>query len=744
MPHPRAPRLVLVALAIIFFAPLLLQPGALIYPASGFGSDLITTHWPEFGDFTRALRQGYVPLWSGSVLLGRPFAGDVGTLWMYPPGLLALIAPPALAFNLLSLLHVALAGILAHLYLRLGLRLSDPAALAGALVFMFWPRFMAHVAGGHVGLTGAAALLPLMLLGAQWAFVEGRWFGAALIALSLYGQLTGLVQNFIYGVWVVIAYALAAAVWRASRERRRARAVAQPLGALALAGALTAGLAAVVLLPALELLPYTTRQGLTLEAAGGFSLPPAVLLNLALPFRQQFPEWLMYIGALPLALALLALCGARRRWALAMWALVAVCAVYALGPAGGLFSLAFNLLPGFNLLRAAPRLWLLAGMALSVAVALGAETLAQSMATPPALRRILAGLALLWLIGLGSTFILPVVDSVVVVSELVALAALGAVGWARDRGRLSATHAQASGLAVLAASLLMINWRFLSSLQPAETFLRPFPPFAVADPERGRERWYAETPRFQYALAAERGIETVQGVQSFQLAHSVELVSLASGCRLRGYAAAVPPCLSGELAGATIRTTDPSARLLGVLNARWLLRAEPPEGAEWRPVPGFADLYENTRWLPRAFVVGEARQVVETDVLAQLPTIDPATTALLSEPLPEPLRTPAASGPVDSFHPANPQSLTISLDRTAPGLLVVSIAWAPGWQARLDGDPAPVYRVNHALLGVYVPAGEHTVHLEYSPRGWQWGWPISLLTLCGLGVWSVMARRARR
>jgi hypothetical protein len=728
----------LAALAVIYLLPLLVQPDALIYPASNLGSDLALSHWPEFAVFARYLRQGTIPLLDGSILLGRPLAGDVGTLWMYPPVLLALVAPPVLAFNLLSLGHLAVAGLLAYVYLRHGPKLTEGGALAGALVFMFWPKFITHLTGGHIGLSGAAALLPLALLGAHTTFVEGRWSGVPLIAISLYGQLTGLVQNFIYGVWIVMAYAVAAMIWRARWKPFSAWKAVQPIVALSIAGVLTGGLAAVVLLSALELLPIVTRQGLSLEAASAYSLPPVLVLNLLLPFRQQFPEWTMYIGAVPLMLCAFAVAGPRRKLARAMLGLAALAVVYSLGPSGGLFTLAFEFLPGFNLLRAAPRLWLAAGAPVAIAVGLGFE----AVLAQPALRRpqrvMLIVVAVCLFIAALSTFGANVIDPVIVISDLLALFAFTGVVALHARGRVSAAGLHRGVLAVLIATSLITSWRFLSFIRPEETFLREFPVFDITQADSGSERWYVETPQFPYALAGARGIETVQAIQSFQLIYPVELITLASGCDVSAYTAAVPACLTTEATSGVKHATQPSARLLGMLNARWMLRAQLPADADWRPVPGQPNLYENARFLPRAFVVGEARRVTPEAVLVQLPEIDPATSALVVEALPGELTQPETSGPVVAFEYHSPQAISVQVNRTAPGLLVVSMAWAPGWQATVDGAPAMVYRTNHALLGVYLPAGEHTVALDYSPRGWQWGWPISVLTLVGLMLSGVV------
>ena len=48
-------------------------------------------------------------------------------------------------------------------------------------------------------------------------------------------------------------------------------------------------------------------------------------------------------------------------------------------------------------------------------------------------------------------------------------------------------------------------------------------------------------------------------------------------------------------------------------------------------------------------------------------------------------------------------------------LLVYSDSWALGWSATVDGTPAPVLRVNEAIRGVIIPAGEHDLIWTYRP-----------------------------
>jgi hypothetical protein len=64
----------------------------------------------------------------------------------------------------------------------------------------------------------------------------------------------------------------------------------------------------------------------------------------------------------------------------------------------------------------------------------------------------------------------------------------------------------------------------------------------------------------------------------------------------------------------------------------------------------------------------------------------------------------------------------ITSDADAPAVVVLTEAWAPGWKASLDGGPAmAAIPVDAMLVGAPVPAGRHTVELEYVPPGLEWG-----------------------
>ena len=74
----------------------------------------------------------------------------------------------------------------------------------------------------------------------------------------------------------------------------------------------------------------------------------------------------------------------------------------------------------------------------------------------------------------------------------------------------------------------------------------------------------------------------------------------------------------------------------------------------------------------------------------------------------------------------------------APGLLVVSNTWVPGWTATVDGAPATVERGNEWQQVIPLrKAGQHEIRLRFAPPGFALGWAITAgaITLWGaLGV----------
>ena len=81
----------------------------------------------------------------------------------------------------------------------------------------------------------------------------------------------------------------------------------------------------------------------------------------------------------------------------------------------------------------------------------------------------------------------------------------------------------------------------------------------------------------------------------------------------------------------------------------------------------------------------------------------------------------------------------------ASAYLVVRASHARGWQARVDGVPAPVLRANGKHRAVAVSAGRHEVVLRYAPPGLIPGLALSIASLiAALVLFAAGGRRGRR
>ncbi|MFC2023355.1 YfhO family protein [Chloroflexota bacterium] len=93
----------------------------------------------------------------------------------------------------------------------------------------------------------------------------------------------------------------------------------------------------------------------------------------------------------------------------------------------------------------------------------------------------------------------------------------------------------------------------------------------------------------------------------------------------------------------------------------------------------------------------------------------------------------------------DPNTMRIDVKASGPAFVVVSEVYYPGWQARVEDQEAIILRVDHALRGVVVPAGGHTVVLEYHPLTVYWGAALGALgILLALGFLLLPLVRGKR
>ena len=410
------------------------------------GYDTQTYFYPYWAAAFDALRSGRIPLWNPDLFMGVPFLANPQAAVFYLPNWLLLGLSPERAISVALILHVAWAAAGTAALTRTALRLGWAAAAAGAAVFAFGGYFVAQ--SGHVNQVSATAWLPWLLLGLDRAVAGDRraWLAlplvCALMLLAGHPQVAymSLVFGLVYAV--IVGGSKDGAAWRG-----RFRGAVRGLLAWAAAGAGGVLLAAVQVLPTLELSHHGIRSGgLPLYEAASFSLPGEEFLRAVLPTFTALPsstEFVAHIGLSGIILAVLGVAARPgRARTLLFVATLAATLLLAVGPATPLFTLAHRLVPGFDLFRVPPR-WLLLGiLAAALLAAQGVESLGRGRVALGEWRRGTGaglGLAALGLALAAMGALHPVSDEVSrpwIAAGLLALALLAAAyaspwAWAR-------------------------------------------------------------------------------------------------------------------------------------------------------------------------------------------------------------------------------------------------------------------------------------------------------------------------
>ena len=422
---PRATRLLaplaLLALIALFFHKMVFSNLIL---ARG---DVFLYFYPYWSAAADALRAGRVPLWNPDLFMGVPLLANSQVGFFYPLNWpLWLLLPTPYAVSAAIVLHLAIAGLGAYLAGRRALGLGRMAGLVTAVAFALGGYLSAQVE--HVNQLQGLAWLPwfMVVLDGRSASQNGRALlrralgVAVLFALQLLAghTQTTFITGVGVGVWILSGeWRVARSEWRGARGEwargRGARRVGAWLvgrvGPVVVGGGLALLLAAMQLLPTLELAGLSSRQGgLPPNEALSFSLHPLLLARALLPAYGQglFSE---YTAVLPLTVLALAWFGGwqwrGRPEVRPALVLAGVGLFLALGAFNPLYWLLARL-PGFDLFRA-PARWL-ALYALGAALLAGAGW--QTLAARPAdwrrsLRAFLLAALLLMVWGLVGAFL---------------------------------------------------------------------------------------------------------------------------------------------------------------------------------------------------------------------------------------------------------------------------------------------------------------------------------------------------
>lgn len=728
-------------------------PASLFFPALFLGRVLFWgapmlqfVPWRQFA--LQTVLGGHLPLWNPLVGLGAPLLANYQSALLYPPTWLQAVMGVASGQAWLVALHLFWSGVGVWVLAR-RLGLGSLASLVAGMSF----SLSTYVVGrsGFLPINASVAWLPWIIVGVDrlaaapsdgWLNLRDRGAFPLTVAALAFQWLSGHAQI----AWYTFLLATAWLTWRVLENRH----AGMPLRAFArfgLASAVAGCLAAPQLLPTLEYLSISQR-GVSVgrDLAMTYSFWPWHLLGLLTPDLFGSPvagdywgygnywEDAIYVGILPLCMAIAAGWRAiRGRGPLPglgrfLIGLGAVSLLLALGWNTPVYPLLFDWVPSFALFQAPSRwmLWLVFALALLAGLGVQAWGTARNR-NLYWLRLGTAGGVAVVLGALVAAQALPGVRSTFVRSVGTAglwLVVTGALALMRrpEPGKL---WKGAVGVAVI-ADLVIAGWG-LNPMARAELYQgasRLVPQLG------GNGRVYmAPDVEYRYKYGTVFKFDTFQPAFNFT---EVRQYGLANANMLDGIQSVnnFDPILPGRYAVMVSAIPD----LPEQIQARWLTAfdvrlAATALDAAGRPVLKPLSGGQRAWFVDRVQFAADESDGLHQSLAADF---DPTRVAVV-EGLTETF-APLLPGQGDAeWRPSDdPNRFLVETHSDSGGWVTLSTAYAPGWAAKLDGNPMPVYPADGVLMAVWVPAGDHVLDFSYGSTALVAGLALAILGLAAM------------
>jgi len=782
---------VLLILVLVCFARLVADPSSLIVDADrpsldhartveepSIGNDLTRLFLPHHLAISRSIaRTGHLPLWDDRGFGGRPMVGNPQAGLFYPPVWLAWwIGQPSL-LGWITVGHLLFSGIGAFRLART-LGMAGWGSLMAAGCVQSSPYVLSQTFEGHYPHVWAASWYP-------WAFDAAirvrRGEPRSALVLGLILATTFLAGHPQEGYYLTLALG-GWAVWDglATLIKGDWRRTARLWGLWVVALSFAVGWIAVELIPDALAQPWCLQGArMPLRMAGRYHLYPINALQLLSPRaiggpddylgHENYWETVTSIGLVPLVLAIVGAAWSGNRRAARGWLiLVGLSLLFASGRKLGLFALMFEVVPGVDRFRVPARALFLASLGGSMLAGLGVEALRERWTEDQDWARLarrfgtvaLLGLMTVELGGARSTWNPGSVEmgrgipfreadrfrvglarfgsDPVFLGSLAGTGLLLAIGWRVREARRSVAIA----LGLLGLVELAIHGQGLIVTTPIRRILGPDPISEALQSSRpaGLEpsRIRAVDTLYDDLRAGQAGFSKTNVNDSFQIQHAADLYEslydlFDDDDRPRTRMLAPTPERRRAIRQSVLDRMSVSILVADQKNLEspWPLLVS----GDWNGSP--FSVYQNPTALPRAYVVPRARPAPDDPtILPIFPASNPRESVLMrSDPL-GPEVSPRQAYRAAEWLSTDSDRIVIRVATEAPGLLVVTETWMPGWSAEVDGQPLPILRGNRAQQVIPLPrSGPHQIVLSYQPPGLRLGMTVSASTAF---VWSIL------
>jgi Bacterial membrane protein YfhO len=725
--------------ALFLFA---LYPGVIMGTQSFFFRDFGVFTYPVAYYAHESFWHGHAPLWNPLNNCGVPFLAQWNTSVCYPPSLFYMIFPLPWSLNIFCLGHLVLAGVSMYLLAYRWTRNRLAASFAG-LVFalnglmlnsLMWTSNLA-----------ALAWQPLVVL---WVEQAWRFGGRRTVIAALAGamQMLSGAPEIVVFTWTMLGMLWLGGVWRKQIPfwptlRRFATMVA-----------LIAGLSAIQLLPFFDLLKHSQR-GSSYAIADVWPMPAWGWANLIVPvfhcFQTTFGTWLQasqpwtssyYLGVGTLALAALAVWRPRRLpeiYGLAGMTLAGL--VLALGDNGYVYAWLKHVVPWIGFARYPIKFVSIPIFTIPLLAASGLSTF-QNVTSQNQRRNER-------LLFFAAAFLLLMVVVILAAARwltapeynwrpvwrdgafrsLFLIAIVGCVGFliraptVRLRGLLGLAVLALAGFDLVISGLHANPVVVAKAFGPLQLNMSYRPKYGDARAMLSRQvNSYLDLGRTDnplYYYVGVRGalyencnipenIPKVDGFYSLRLKNEWDVDGILYGVYLNQTKTNPPPAppLLNFLGVSQISATNT------LFAWRERKNSLPLATAGQRPI--FADASETLKKLNSA-------------------GFDPRHTVYLPLSARGKVTVTNASDAKITSQQFSAQQAHLTVEASAPALVVIAQAYYHDWRAFVDGKPVPLLRANHAFQALQVPAGKHEVTLRYVDWMFRFGAAISALTLLG-------------
>jgi hypothetical protein len=686
-----------IALLLLTIQPLVFFRHVLFFASRRIPYDLETFHLPLATYIARCVRERTLPLWDPYPYCGVPIHADITAQLFYPFTWLAIFlgnlsAGRGLYYWLewLNPLHMILGGWFTFLLLRaMGNR--APAALIGGTVYQLGAFFASQAE--HLGAICCGAWLPLVLLAVfkLYSNVTWKWIAALGLALAL-SVLSGFPATTLVVFVAGAIFAAGLILTQPKRVRNR-----DFFGALLAGLVLGSGIAAVQIVPTLQLARLSIASMRYQWLATGSGLVPQSMVSLVIPnyyhiltlfdpsgLPIDFTFLYVYCGVIPLVLLLAAPFLRRVPYAKMLFACSVISAIWMLGNTTPFYALIYTLLPRLVM------------SAMYCQYALLAFCMFVSLTAAIALQRISAR-APKWV---------PWCLALLTAADLTFFGADRPMDSAPGNYRQEHSEQEINGYP---GALRKIQRLTASTV----------PPLRID---------YLDTDTWIFILASDIfKLPTADGDSAFMLQRIYRLRRLF--------------CAAKNVWDRDIPVSRLDSPLVSMLNTGFLAgRSAFPSGdagAGLKFIGEIAGLrfYQAPDPLPRFYLVHGLHIVRDPDeafaYLAQ-PSFHPAEEAVVETEDPLPASAPGGgSVRVERYSANRVEVHVVASDRA---FLVTSEVLYPGWRVSVNGAPARFYMTNGAFRGIALNKGANQIVMTYwPPRFFVW-MAISLAsTLAALG-----------